>query len=129
MTRLFCAMLLASACYAQSWVSATGADTGNCSRSAPCKTFQYAIEHTAAGGQINVANAGDFGTVTITTSMTIDGGNFADQRQFGDSAAITVQAGAKDVVNLRNMTLLNTGTGQTNAVCVCLRDRNWSWRM
>lgn len=117
-SRLLHGMLLASAGYAQSWVSTTGADTGTCTRSAPCRTFQYAIEHTAAGGQINVGNAGDYGAAVITTSMTIDGGNFATivSSSSGYSVAIVVQAGPKDVVTLRNMTLLTTGSGQTNGV-------------
>jgi hypothetical protein len=114
-SRLLCTMLLASACYAQSWVSTTGNDTGTCTRSAPCRTFLFAIEHTAAGGQINVANAGDYGTASITKSMTIDGGNFATIVST-DYSAITVQAGPKDVVNLRNMTLLKNGTGQSDGV-------------
>jgi hypothetical protein len=115
---LFCTMLFASVCYAQSWVSTNGNDTGTCTRSAPCRTFQYAIEHTAAGGQIDVGEAGDFGTAVITTSMTIDGGNFAANvsPSSGYSISIVVQAGPKDVINLRNMTLLSTGTGQTNGV-------------
>jgi hypothetical protein len=108
---LFGAVLLGSICHAQSWVSTTGNDTGTCPRSAPCRTFQYAIEHTAAGGQINVGNTGDYGGITITTSMTIDGGNLATVQGSG-LALITVQAGPKDVVTLRNMTALSTGTNE-----------------
>jgi len=39
----------------------------------PCKTFAGAISKTAVGGEINVIDAGGFGAVTVTKSITIDG--------------------------------------------------------
>jgi hypothetical protein len=63
--------------YAQAtrtWVSGVGDDANPCSRTAPCKTFPGAISKTAAGGEIDVLDPGGFGSVTITKSITIDGG-------------------------------------------------------
>src|SRR5690349_18092506 len=65
--------------YAQAtrtWVSGVGDDANPCSRTAPCKTFAGAISKTATGGYINVLDPGGFGGVTITKSITIDGGPF-----------------------------------------------------
>jgi len=56
------------------WVSGVGDDVNPCSRTAPCKTFAGAISKTAAGGEIRALDPGGFGAVTITKSMTIDGG-------------------------------------------------------
>src|SRR3954454_19518820 len=58
----------------RTWVSGVGDDANPCSRTAPCKTFAGAISKTARGGIINAMDDGGFGTVTITKSITIDGG-------------------------------------------------------
>src|SRR4051794_24295465 len=57
----------------RTWVSGTGDDANPCSRTAPCKTFAGAISKTAAGGEINALDAGGYGGVTITKSLTING--------------------------------------------------------
>jgi len=59
----------------RTWVSGVGDDANPCSRTAPCKTFAGAISKTAASGEISVLDPGGFGVVTITKSMTIDGGS------------------------------------------------------
>lgn len=69
---------LAQAQATRTWVSGVGDDVNPCSRTAPCKTFAGAISKTATGGEISVLDPGGFGAVTITKSMTIDGGS-----QFG----------------------------------------------
>src|SRR6202046_3797494 len=58
----------------RTWVSGVGDDANPCSRTAPCKTFAGAIGQTAAGGEIDALDPGGFGEVTITKSITIDGG-------------------------------------------------------
>jgi hypothetical protein len=55
----------------RTWVSGTGNDDAYCSRDKPCKTFAGAIAKTAVGGEINILDAGDFGGVTITKSISI----------------------------------------------------------
>src|SRR3954463_4173666 len=70
-------LVCASAAHAQAtrtWVSGVGDDVNPCSRTAPCKTFAGAISKTAAGGEIDALDDGGFGTLTITKSLTIDGG-------------------------------------------------------
>ncbi len=70
-------MLLIQPAFSQAtrtWVSGVGDDVNPCSRTAPCKTLAGAISKTAIGGEINVLDPGGFGAVTITKSITIDGG-------------------------------------------------------
>src|SRR6059058_5256047 len=69
-------VMIAQAQATRTWVSGVGDDLNPCSRTAPCKTFAGAISKTAAGGEINVLDAGGFGTVTITKSIRIDGTPF-----------------------------------------------------
>ena len=73
-TCLLMAVQPAAAQATRTWVSGVGDDANPCSRTAPCKTFAGAISKTAAGGEINALDPGGFGAVTITKSITIDGG-------------------------------------------------------
>jgi hypothetical protein len=74
----------------RTWVSGVGDDANPCSRTAPCKTFAGAISKTAAGGEINALDPGGFGAVTITKSITIDGG--------GGQIASVLVAGTNGIV-------------------------------
>ena len=58
----------------RTWVSGVGDDVNPCSRTAPCKTYAGAISKTAKDGEISTLDPGGFGTVTITKSITINGG-------------------------------------------------------
>ena len=65
--------LPANAQATRTWVSqATGDDLFACSRIQPCRTFAGAIGKTAINGEINCIDAGGYGSVTITKSITID---------------------------------------------------------
>ncbi len=108
---LFSALLFAavSMCPAQAqatrtWVSGVGDDANPCSRTAPCKTWAGAISKTTAGGEIDALDPGGFGALTITKSITLDGGGgqVASVLVSGTNG-ITVAAGATDVVILRNL--------------------------
>jgi len=55
----------------ESWVSATGNDTGTCPITAPCRTFAYAHDQTVANGTINVLSSGSFGPLTIAKRISI----------------------------------------------------------
>jgi hypothetical protein len=70
-------ILLSSTTNAQAtrtWVSGVGDDVNPCSRTAPCKTYAGAISKTAKDGEISTLDPGGYGTVTITKSITINGG-------------------------------------------------------
>ena len=110
--------LYAAPAYAQAtrtWVSGVGDDANPCSRTAPCKTWAGAISKTAAGGEIDALDPGGFGAVTITKSMTLDGGGgqVASVLVNGTNG-INVSAASNDVVTIRNLRidgLLGNGTG------------------
>ena len=90
----------------RTWVSGVGDDANPCSRTAPCKTFAGAISKTAAGGEIDALDPGGFGTLTITKSITIDGGGqVASVMASSATTGITVSAGATDIVTIRNVQL------------------------
>nr|WP_249141704.1 right-handed parallel beta-helix repeat-containing protein [Bradyrhizobium diazoefficiens] len=104
---------LPTGAYAQAtrtWVSGVGDDVNPCSRTAPCKTFAGAISKTAAGGEIDVLDPGGFGTVTITKAITIDGGSTFASILASATNGINVNAGAADVVILRNLSINGAGT-------------------
>ena len=108
-------LLIATSAHAQAtrtWVSGVGDDVNPCSRTAPCKTFAGAISKTAAKGVISVLDPGGFGTVTITKSITIDGGGIHGSiLSTGAPAGVIVNAGAADVVRLRNFSIDGSTTG------------------
>jgi hypothetical protein len=100
-------------------VSGVGDDANPCSRTAPCKTFAGAISKTEAGGEISVLDPGGFGALTITKSITIDGGGgeVASVLVAGTNG-IVVSAGTGTVTlrNLRINGLAGTPTGGLNGI-------------
>lgn len=125
-----CLLLIVSAATAEAqairtWVAGSGDDANaatDCQRAAPCRTFAVALTKTLAGGEIDVADPGSFGTVTINKSVTIDGGGmFAGVNITGNSNngsdAITIQAPTGSVVVLRGLSLnglINAGGSTGN---------------
>src|SRR3954469_14971374 len=96
----------------RTWVSAVGDDVNPASRTAPCKTFAGAISKTAAGGEINVIDPGGFGALTITKSITIDGGGGQEASVLVQGTnGIVVAAGASDTVTLRNIRINGVSSG------------------
>src|SRR5262245_20155668 len=55
----------------ETWVASNGSGM-TCTRAAPCATFAAAQDATDNGGMIKCIDAGNFGTITITKSITID---------------------------------------------------------
>jgi len=90
----------------ETWVSGTGTDAGNCPRTAPCRTFQFAHDQTNNNGAINVLSSGNFGPVTITKPISIvaEGVEVVINTGAG-GAAIIVQAGGGAIVSLRGLTI------------------------
>jgi len=104
---------LAHAQATRTWVSGVGDDVNPCSRTAPCKTFAGAISKTAAGGEISVLDPGGFGAVTITKSITIDGGGgagFASILASGVQGIIINGPSGTEQVVLRNLSINGAGT-------------------
>ena len=95
----------------RTWVSGTVNDGNPCTRTLPCKTFDGAILKTAAGGEVDALDPGAFGSFTITKPITIDGGAGQVASILVSATDGVVQAGASDVVVLRNLSLQGSSTG------------------
>ena len=95
----------------RTWVSGVGDDVNPCSRTAPCKTFAGAISKTAAGGVISVLDPGGFGAVTITKSITIDGGGIEGSILGALVNGIVISNTTTDHVTIRNLTIFGVGSG------------------
>src|SRR4029077_7379886 len=106
---LFLAGGAAQATISHTWVSSTGNDANACTRSAPCATFAGALTKTSAGGEIDVADANDYGPVTINKAVSIEAVGVLATIQVTSGNAITVSAGANDTVVLRGLTLDGQG--------------------
>ena len=90
----------------RTFVASTGSDANPCSRVAPCRTFGAALAQTASGGEIVALDSGGYGAVTISQAVTIVAApGIQASISPSSGAAITVSAGASDVVVLRNLYL------------------------
>jgi hypothetical protein len=99
------------------WVSNTGVDTGSCALATPCRTFQYAHDHTSAGGEIDVLNPGKYGQLTISKAISIVAVGVQAGLSVPQSGnGITVNAGVGDNVVIRGLTLDGHGTGMNGIV-------------
>src|SRR5882762_10707525 len=113
---MFAFASLAQAQATRTWVSGVGDDVNPCSRTAPCKTFAGAISKTADGGEIDCIDPGGFGAVTITKSITIDGGGTFGSILAAGTNGVNVNdsgSGAPNtkVVQLRNLSINGATTG------------------
>lgn len=102
----------------KTWISGNGDDANPCSRDSPCKTFAAAISKTSAGGEVGTLNSGNFGAVTITKSMRLDGSaSGVAAISISGTNGITISAGANDVVILRNLMIKGiNGAGTTRGI-------------
>ncbi len=97
----------------RTWVSGVGSDANPCTRTAPCASFAQALTQTAAGGEIDVLDSGQFGNVDITQALTIvNVGALATQLCGTD---FSVHAGPSDVVTLHGLAI-NTNNCGTSSI-------------
>jgi len=101
---------IAQAQATRTWVSGVGDDANPCSRTAPCKTFAGAISKTAPAGIIDALDPAGYGAVTITKSITIDGGPFEAGVLVSGTSGIIVN-GANAIVALHNLNFEGNETG------------------
>jgi hypothetical protein len=106
---------MAQAQATRTWVSGVGDDANPCSRTAPCKTFAGAISKTAKDGEISVLDPGGFGALTITKSITVDGGGIGGSilaaGTTGVNVNVTDAADVRKTVRLRNISINGAATG------------------
>jgi hypothetical protein len=113
-------LALSAAAQAQTrtWVDGVGDDLNPCSRTAPCRTFSKAHSVTAANGEINAVSPGSYGTVTVTKSITIDGGDVIAAITSTSANGVSVNDSGTNtiVVTLRNLTINGMASGGTNGI-------------
>jgi hypothetical protein len=108
---------VASAVSFRTWVAGNGSNGNPCSRSLPCLTFAGALAATAAGGEINCVDAGDYGTLVINKAITIDcAGTLGSMLVPASMTGITVTAGSNDVITLRNLSINGEGNVSTTGI-------------
>ncbi len=105
----------------RTFISGVGNDADPCSRTAPCRTWAGALIKTAINGEINALDPGGFGTLNITKSITIDGGNIGQASTLASGTTgmiINIAPGNVNdphrTVRLRNLSI--NGTGPSGAV-------------
>jgi hypothetical protein len=118
---LFLVALLASAASAQvrTFVASTGSDANPCSRTAPCRTFQAAVNAAAPGAEVVALDSAGFGSnVSITKSISIIGspGVYAGITVLSpNSDGVDINAGGQDTIILRGLTVINQGGSSTGS--------------
>src|SRR6266540_108875 len=98
----------AHALVSRAWVASNGSDANPCTRASPCAHFQAAHNNLVPGGEINCVDNGNFASVLITKTITIDcAATFA-----GDTTTpFMFRINAPGVtVKLRNLSLNGLGT-------------------
>jgi hypothetical protein len=107
--RLFTMVLLISASPVRAqnvlWVGPGGSDSNACSQTAPCATFQGAI-NAGSVSQINCLGSGDYGTFTITGSLTVDcGAGNVGNIASASVSGVKINTSAAATVILRHLAL------------------------
>jgi hypothetical protein len=99
---------------ARTFVSAAGSDTNSCTNVAtPCRHFAAAYAATAPNGEIYVLDPANYGPLTITGPVSIEGHGWASVAPSGiGSAAITINAHPGENINIIGVVL--DGTALTN---------------
>jgi hypothetical protein len=114
---LFAMVLLfsASPVMAQQWVGPNGNDANACSQAAPCATFQRAINVGAS--IINCLGSGNYGAVTIQTSLTIDcGAGNVGNIVNSIGSGITINTTAPATIILRHLVLTSTSANTLDGI-------------
>jgi hypothetical protein len=109
----------------------TGTNSGACPLTAPCATLNYALSQISAGGSVVMLEAGVFGPVTLTGSVTITGvdpnthvqiaadpaaltgciGAAAGSCGANNGFAVEITAGVNDTVKISHLVMNAAGSG------------------
>jgi hypothetical protein len=99
---------------ARTFLSAAGSDSNNCANVAtPCRHLATAFAATAADGEIYVLDPANYGSLTITRGVTIEGHGWASIAPVANNAAITINGNPGDKIGIRGVAL--NGAGISNA--------------
>ena len=97
------------------YVSVSGADSGNCIQTSPCRSINYARNYTNSGGEIIVSTSGEYAPFVLTRAMDVIAGPGVNAviAPSDTTTAITIKAGSSDRILLRGLILEGHGMGGT----------------
>jgi hypothetical protein len=100
------------------FVASYGIDSGTCTFGSPCKTFQYAVDNVAVGGEVTAIDSAGFGPIIISQSVTISSpaGVEASIAPTANGTSIEINAGSNGLVALRGLTLEGAATGRSGVI-------------
>jgi hypothetical protein len=103
---------------ARTFVSAAGSDGNNCINVlTPCRHLATAFAATAQDGEIYVLDPANYGSLTITHGVSIEGHGWASIAPVAGQAAITINApGATDKINIIGVVLDGTAITNTTGI-------------
>jgi hypothetical protein len=105
---------------ARTFVSGAGSDTNNCINVAtPCRHFAAAYAATAPNGEIDVLDPANYGELTITGPVSIEGHGWATVTPLigGSGIAINVHGNPGDKINISGVVLQGTPEGNIGINC------------
>jgi hypothetical protein len=107
----------ALAAAARTFLSAAGSDSNNCTNVVtPCRHLAAAYAATAANGEIYVLDPANYGSVTITGPVSIEGHGWASIAPPSGGNAITINANPGDAINIIGVVLDGTALAGTNGI-------------
>jgi hypothetical protein len=105
----------ANAQSARTWVSGVGSDSNPCTRAAPCASLATAYANTAAGGEIDVLDGGDFGPLvgipSIYHSITIANDGTGTATISSANGGLFIMAPSTETVVLRGLNFSGASGG------------------
>jgi hypothetical protein len=119
-TALVCSLFAApaqAAGAARTFLSAAGSDSNNCINVlTPCRHLATAYAATAADGEIYVLDPANYGSLTITHGVSIEGHGWASIAPVANGNAITINANPGDKINIIGVVLDGTALANTNGI-------------
>jgi hypothetical protein len=101
----------------RTFVSAAGSDSNNCaSVTTPCRHFANAYAVTAPNGEIDVLDPANYGALTITGPVSIEGHGWASIAAVSGSPAITINANTGDKINIIGVVLDGIAIANTTGI-------------
>jgi hypothetical protein len=95
----------------RTFVSSAGSDlNAGCPRTAPCRSFQVAIDAVAAGGEVVALDSAGYGPFTIGKAITVTSEGVHAAITSPSGTGVLVLAGSTDRVILRNLRVIGADT-------------------
>jgi hypothetical protein len=100
----------------RTFVSSAGSDASPCTIASPCATLAGAYAKTAANGIIAALDPGQYGPVTITGPITINGNGWGSVTPPLGGNGVTINAGPSDHIALLGLKMDGAGVAYNGVV-------------